>query len=95
MGDLLTTSYSKYSRNRNFGELLATTGSVELAKSKIKTTIEGINTVRIGYILGKKYQLDLPIVNELYKVIYKNKQVEQTIKTLFARKLKYEFYWYP
>jgi glycerol-3-phosphate dehydrogenase (NAD(P)+) len=95
LGDLLTTAYSNYSRNRNFGEYLAKTGNVTTAKKLVKTTIEGIKTAKVLYELAKKYNLDLPIATQVYNVIHKNKvskkDFEKIIKTLFLRKLKYEF----
>lgn len=94
LGDLLTTAYSKYSRNRTFGEFLPVTQNIEFIQKKIKTTIEGIKTVKIVHIMAQKYNLDLPIVEEVYKIIYKNKPIDKAITTLFSRKLKPEFYNY-
>ena len=93
IGDLLTTAYSSYSRNRTFGEYLAVYKNVEKAKQKVHTFIEGIYTVKTIYKIAKKYSIDLPIAEEVYKIIYKNKLPELSIKSLLSRPLKEEFSW--
>ncbi|MCX7910891.1 MAG: NAD(P)-dependent glycerol-3-phosphate dehydrogenase [Endomicrobia bacterium] len=94
LGDLLTTSYSRFSRNRNFGEYLAIYKDIKKAKQKIKTSIEGLFTLKAIYKLSKSKLIELPIVEELYKIVYKNKNPQNSIKTLLSRKLKKEFYGY-
>ena len=93
IGDLLTTAYSGYSRNRTFGEYIAKYKNVETAKQKIHTFIEGIYTVKTIHKIAKKYSIDLPIAEEVYKIIYKNKLPELSIKSLLSRPLKEEFSW--
>ncbi len=94
IGDLLTTCYSPYSRNRTFGEYLAKYHNVAKAKQKIHTSIEGLYTVKSVYKLIKKHNLELPIAEEVYKIVYKNKNPESSIKTLLSRPLKQEFDWW-
>ncbi len=94
LGDLLTTSYSPYSRNRTFGELVVVKKDITTAKRKIKSVIEGIRTTKFLHKIASKFKLDLPIAEEVYKIIYKNKSIESAIKTLFSRKLQFEFYNY-
>ncbi len=93
IGDLLTTAYSPYSRNRTFGEYIAKYKNIEKAKQKIHTFIEGIYTVKTINKIAKKYSLELPIAEEVYKIIYKNKPPELSIKSLLTRPLKEEFSW--
>ncbi len=93
IGDLLTTAYSSYSRNRTFGEYLAVYKNFEKAKQKVLTFIEGIYTIKIITKIAKKYSIDLPIAEEVYKIIYKNKSPELSIKSLLTRPLKEEFSW--
>ncbi|MCS7150961.1 MAG: NAD(P)-dependent glycerol-3-phosphate dehydrogenase [Endomicrobia bacterium] len=93
IGDLLTTAYSSFSRNRTFGEYLALYKNVNIAKTKIKTSIEGYNTSKVLHIFSEKNKLDLPIAEEVYKIIYKNSSPENAIKNLLSRPLKEEFSW--
>lgn len=94
LGDLLTTAYSNYSRNRNFGEYIVKFKDVEKAKQKIKTSIEGYYTSKVLYELSKKYSVDLPVAKEVYYIIYKNKSPKDALKSLLLRKLKEEFQGY-
>lgn len=94
IGDLLTTAYSKFSRNRTFGEYVAKYKNVNKAKQKIKTIIEGIYTIKVIHKIFKNTNIELPIADEVYKIVYKNKPPELSIKSLLSRPLKEEFYWY-
>ncbi|MCX7956938.1 MAG: NAD(P)H-dependent glycerol-3-phosphate dehydrogenase [Endomicrobia bacterium] len=94
IGDLLTTSYSKFSRNRNFGEYIASLRDIDKAKQKIHTSIEGLNMLKSVHFLAKKYGVDLPIAEEVYKIVYKNKCPMKSIKTLLSRSKKTEFHGY-
>jgi glycerol-3-phosphate dehydrogenase (NAD(P)+) len=93
IGDLLTTAYSSYSRNRTFGEYLVIYEDIEKAKQNVRTFIEGIHTVKTIHKIAKKYSLELPIAEEVYKIVYKNKPPELSIKSLLTRPLKEEFGW--
>lgn len=93
IGDLLTTAYSNFSRNRTFGEYIAVYKDINKARIKIKTSIEGYFTSKVIHSIAEKNNLDLPIAEEVYKIIYKNKPPELAIKTLLSRPLKEEFSW--
>lgn len=93
IGDLLTTAYSNFSRNYTFGKYLAVYKDVEKAKVKIKTTIEGYFACKAVHFIAQKNNLDLPIAEEVYKIIYKRKPPELAINTLLSRPLKEEFCW--
>ncbi len=94
IGDLLTTAYSNFSRNRTFGEYIARHKDVNKAKNKVKTSIEGFYTVKVMHEISKKFFIDLPIAEEVYKIIYNNKSPELSINELLSRPLKEEFSWY-
>lgn len=91
LGDLLATAYSNYSRNRNFGEYIVKYKDVEKARRKVITVVEGYYTIKAIHDISKRYLLDLPIANEVYKIIYKNKSPNDSLKSLFSRTLKPEF----
>ena len=90
IGDLITTCYSNLSRNYQFGVLISEGFSVNQAKDKIVQTIEGIDTTKSAYNLGKKNNLDLPILYSIYKVIHENFTPQKVISELMSRNLKSE-----
>ncbi|MCM8771681.1 MAG: NAD(P)-dependent glycerol-3-phosphate dehydrogenase [Candidatus Omnitrophica bacterium] len=89
LGDLITTSFSKYSRNRSFGE-----GIVKIGKEKYleisKMVIEGIPTTNAFYNISKKYNVELPIVESIYRILYEGSCPKEEIKKLMVRELKKE-----
>ena len=83
LGDLILTSTNPLSRNFQFGQSLYS--NAEKMRKEIKErkiTVEGFNNVFALYKLGKIHKLDLPMINEIYKVIYKKTSPEKTIKNL-------------
>lgn len=94
IGDLLTTAYSNFSRNRTFGEYIVKYKSINKAKQEVKTSIEGVYAAKVVHAISKKFFIELPIAEEIYKIIYNNKSPDLSIKTLLSRALKEEFSWY-
>jgi glycerol-3-phosphate dehydrogenase (NAD(P)+) len=90
IGDLIVTCFSKLSRNRLFGEKIGSGMKPQTALEEIKMVVEGYRTTNPVYSLSKRYDLDLPIINETYNVLYKNKPVKDTITALMSRGLKSE-----
>jgi len=81
--DLILTSSSPLSRNFQFGKNLYL--NAEKMRQDIKgrkITVEGFDNAWALQKLGKKYKLDLPMINEIYKLIYKKTSPEKTIKNL-------------
>lgn len=74
LGDLYTTCTSPYSRNRRLGELIGKGKSLETAQKQVAQVAEGLFAVKVGYLLGKRYQIDLPITNILYRILYEGKR---------------------
>lgn len=90
LGDLSTTCISPDSRNRTFGERIA---KGEKMKDIIKSTasiIEGATTAEAVYMLSQKYKVEMPIAEQVYLVIYKNKSPIKAFKDLMGRKRKPE-----
>ena len=80
LGDLLTTSLSMDSRNKRAGLLLAKGKSIDEVKNEIGMTIEGLDSLKSGYNLAKKYNIDAKIINNLYDIIYNEKDVKTILK---------------
>ncbi|MCM8760292.1 MAG: NAD(P)-dependent glycerol-3-phosphate dehydrogenase [Candidatus Omnitrophica bacterium] len=89
MGDLITTSFSKFSRNRSFGEAIVKIGKERYLKEN-KMVIEGLFATEAFYRLSRKMGLELPITQSIYRIIYENTQPEIEIKKLMTRKPKEE-----
>ncbi|MBR2997496.1 MAG: NAD(P)H-dependent glycerol-3-phosphate dehydrogenase [Bacilli bacterium] len=80
LGDLLTTSLSMDSRNKRAGLLLAKGKSIEEVRNEIGMTIEGLDSLKSGYKLAKKYNIEAKIINNLYDIIYNEKDVKTILK---------------
>ncbi|MCM8779197.1 MAG: NAD(P)-dependent glycerol-3-phosphate dehydrogenase [Candidatus Omnitrophica bacterium] len=91
LGDLVTTCFSPYSRNRRVGEEIGKGKKITAILKKMEMIAEGVFTVRAAYALAKKYKIEMPITEQVYKVLYENKSPSGAVKELMTRKLKPEF----
>jgi len=84
-GDLILTATNPLSRNFQFGKKLLSDADKMRKKIKEgKITVEGFNNAFALYKLGKIYGVDLPMINEIYKVIYEKVSPYKTIKNLIG-----------
>ena len=90
VGDLIVTCTSMHSRNRRCGILLGEGYTLNEAVEKVGMVVEGAYTVKSAYALKKKYQLDMPITTELYKVLYEDKNAREAVNHLMTRQRKHE-----
>ena len=91
IGDLSVTSFSGHSRNRKFGIHIGNNKDIEYAQNKVGMVVEGISATEIVYLLSKKHKINMPIVNEVYSILFKNKCPKSAINELMSRELKFEF----
>ena len=84
LGDYEATLFSKHSQNRMFGELF-------VKGEKFEKLAEGVYTLKAVKEIADREGIDMPISQALYKVIYENANVKETIKSMFLRELKQEF----
>lgn len=84
LGDYEATVFSKFSHNRTFGECY-------VKGEPYKSLAEGYYTVKALKGLEEKYQVELPICNAVYDVLYNGAETKVTINQLFTRSLKNEF----
>ena len=92
IGDLIVTAMSKHSRNRNFGELLAKDITVQEAMDQIGMVVEGVRTADSVKSLAEKYDVQMPISMEIYRLIYEEKDPKEAVKDLMGRSPKPEIY---
>ena len=90
MGDLILTSYGNLSRNRSFGLELVKGRKAQDIIDNQKNVVEGYYTVNAVYNLSKKLQIDMPITEELFKIIYEEKNIQISLKDLIRRGFKEE-----
>ena len=91
IGDLSVTAYSEFSRNRQFGIKIGRGLNKDKANKKIKMVVEGVNASQIIYKLSKKSKINMPIVNEVYSILFKDKNPKKAINELMKRKLTIEY----
>ena len=89
-GDLLVTCLSEHSRNRKAGRLIGSGKSLEDTKKEVGMTIESIDNIEVAYELAKKYNVEMPIVNAVYDVLYNNLKPADAVKALMTREKKAE-----
>lgn len=90
LGDLIVTATSKHSRNRRFGELIGNGMNSKEAQKEIGMVVEGIYSVAAIHQLKVKYNLELPIIEAIHKVLYQNCGIEEVLKEIFLRQVRSE-----
>lgn len=91
VGDLIVTATSKHSRNNRAGILIGEGLSIDELSDKINMVVEGIPTTRSVYELAKNKNIELPITNEIYQVLFNNKDCKDSVDDLMMRDIKSEF----
>ena len=90
LGDLIVTCLSKHSRNRKAGFLIGQGMSLDDTKKEVGMVIESIDNIEVAYELGKLHNIEMPIVETVYKVLYEQLNPEDAVKNLMTREKKYE-----
>jgi len=90
LGDLIVTCSSEHSRNRRAGKMIGQGYSIEQTRKEVGMTIESIDNIDLAYKLAQKYNVEMPIVNAVYDVLYNNLEPKKAVETLMTRKLKEE-----
>lgn len=91
VGDLIVTATSINSRNYRTGLLIGQGKSMQDAINEVNMVVEGIPTTKALNQLANQYNLDLPITKEIYKILYENKNPNDSVASLMGRTLKSEF----
>tara|TARA_Y100000590_G_scaffold259101_1_gene290778 strand:- start:1013 stop:2020 length:1008 start_codon:yes stop_codon:yes gene_type:complete len=87
VGDLITTCASPLSRNHKFGKYIGEGLSPQSATNKIGQTVEGLKTLKVVKTLSDERKINMPIVDSLYKIIYKGENLDGSIQNILGEDL--------
>ncbi len=90
VGDLIVTCTSMHSRNRRAGILLGQGKSLKETLDTVHMTVEGVNTAKAAYGMAKKYNVEMPIVNEAYNILYNGADARSAVLSLMRREKREE-----
>lgn len=90
LGDLIVTCLSEHSRNRQAGRCIGRGLTIEETKKEVGMTIESIDNIEVAYKIAKKNNIEMPIVNTVYDVLYNGLEPQEAVKLLMTREKKSE-----
>ncbi|MBD5464260.1 MAG: NAD(P)H-dependent glycerol-3-phosphate dehydrogenase [Lachnospiraceae bacterium] len=85
IGDLIVTCASVHSRNRRAGTLIGKGYSMEEAMKEVKMVVEGVYSAKAAMGLAKKYQVSLPIIEQVNQILFENKPADEAVRELMLR----------
>ena len=90
IGDLIVTCASKHSRNRKAGYLMGQGRNMYQAMDEVNMVVEGVYSAKAGLALSKKYNVEMPIIEQVNKVLFEGKAPAEAVKELMVRDKKIE-----
>ena len=90
IGDLIVTCASRHSRNRKAGMLIGRGYTMREAMDEVKMVVEGVYSARAAKSLAEKYQVEMPIIEEVNKVLFEDKPAADAVRDLMLRDKKVE-----
>lgn len=91
LGDLIVTCLSEHSRNRKAGKLIGEGKTLEETRKEVGMVIESIDNIQVAYKLGKMHNIEMPILNTVYDVLYNKLDPKTAVSNLMIRNKKSEF----
>ena len=93
IGDLIVTCASMHSRNRRAGILIGEGKTMQEAMDEVKMVVEGVYSAKAAKALGEKYDVSLPIIEQVNQVLFFDKPASEAVKDLMTRGRKAELAW--
>ena len=90
IGDLIVTCASMHSRNRRAGYLIGQGATMEEAMEEVQMVVEGVFSAKAAFALAQKYNVEMPIVEQVNKVLFEDKKPAEAVKELMLRDKKME-----
>ncbi len=90
IGDLIVTCASMHSRNRRAGILIGQGHTMEEAMDEVKMVVEGVYSAKAAMGLAQKYQVQLPIIEQVNAILFEHKPADEAVKELMLRDKKVE-----
>lgn len=90
IGDLIVTCASVHSRNRKAGYLMGKGYTMKEAMDEVKMVVEGVYSAKAAKSLAEKYQVEMPIIEEVNKVLFEDKPAAEAVQDLMLRDKKVE-----
>ena len=90
LGDLIVTCLSEHSRNRRAGKLIGQGKTLEETKQEVGMVIESIDNIEVAHELGKLHNIEMPIVEAVYGILYEGLKAEDAVNILMNRAKKSE-----
>ncbi len=90
IGDLIVTCASMHSRNRRAGILIGKGYTMEEAMKEVKMVVEGVYSAKAAMALAQKYNVQIPIIEQVNAVLFEGKAADEAVKELMLRDKKLE-----
>ena len=90
IGDLIVTCASVHSRNRRAGVLIGQGCTMQEAMDQVKMVVEGVYSAKAARELAEKYQVEMPIIEQVNRVLFENKAPGEAVRELMLRDKKIE-----
>ena len=90
IGDLIVTCASVHSRNRRAGYLMGQGKTMQEAMDEVQMVVEGVYSAKAARKLAEKYEVSMPIVEQINEVLFENKSAAQAVDELMLRESKSE-----
>lgn len=90
IGDLIVTCASRHSRNRKAGMLIGQGYTMQQAMDEVKMVVEGVYSAKAAIALGAKYEVSMPIIEQVNKVLFEDKPAKEAVTELMLRDKKAE-----
>lgn len=90
IGDLIVTCASRHSRNRKAGMLIGQGYTMQAAMDEVKMVVEGVYSAKAAIALARKYEIDMPIIEQVNAVLFEDQPAKDAVMELMLRDKKAE-----